>query len=104
MIPKIATKTSLRGYDSPMVNGCRVRHCKTLRGRHMSNTTSQLTQALALRKDIDESIESLSKWLDETSPADSEEPLADASRHERLAWHYGYLIALRDVRELLAAA
>jgi hypothetical protein len=69
----------------------------------MSNRASQLIQALALKQDIDESIESLSKLLDETS-LDSEQPQADASRHERLAWHYGYLIALRDVRELLAAA
>jgi hypothetical protein len=70
----------------------------------MSNRAWQFTQALALKQDIDESIESISKWLDETSVANSEQPQADASRHERLAWHYGYLIALRDVRELLAAA
>ena len=70
----------------------------------MSNRARQFTQALALKKDIEESIESLSEWLGEASLLNSEQPQADANRYERLAWHYGYLIALRDVRELLAAA
>jgi hypothetical protein len=55
-------------------------------------------------KDLDEDIQRLTNWLCEPSSATSPPQHTDESRYERLAWHYGYLIALRDVRELLANA
>ena len=70
----------------------------------MSDRASSRAQAFTLKQDLDAHIESLSKWLGETSLADSRQSPADENAFERLAWHYGYLIALRDVRELLAAA
>jgi hypothetical protein len=70
----------------------------------MSNGTQKGAHALAIRQNLDESIESLTRWLCEPNVANSAPAHADESRYERLAWHYGYLIALRDVRELLAAA
>lgn len=70
----------------------------------MSDRASSRAQAFTLKQDLDAHIESLSKWLGENSLADSRQSQADENAFERLAWHYGYLIALRDVRELLAAA
>jgi hypothetical protein len=80
----------------------------TFRGNNeMSDRASQrahVFQAFTLKKDLDQHIESLTKWLAENSLADCAQPQADESAFERMAWHYGYLIALRDVRDLLAAA
>ena len=70
----------------------------------MSDRASSRAQAFTLKQDLDAHIESLSKWLGENSLADSRQSQADENAFERLAWHYGYLIALRDVRELLAGA
>jgi len=70
----------------------------------MSDRASSRAQAFTLKQDLDAHIESLSKWLGENSLADSRQSQADENAFERLAWHYGYLIALRDVRDLLAAA
>ncbi len=68
----------------------------------MSNKVSEHAQALT--RSLDENIEKLTSWLGENSLAESAPQQSDESAYERLAWHYGYLIALRDVRELLAAA
>jgi hypothetical protein len=68
----------------------------------MSDRASQRADARTIRQSLDESIESLSKWLGETASGNSSH--ADACASERMAWHYGYLIALRDVRALVAAA
>jgi hypothetical protein len=67
--------------------------------RDMSNRVSS---ALAQKVDLDEDIESLTKWLGENGLENS--GYGDQVASERLAWHYGYLIALRDVRDRLAAA
>jgi hypothetical protein len=70
----------------------------------MSNRASWGAHALTIMKDLDENIQSLTTWLCEPSLANSAPSHSDESRYERLAWHYGYLIALRDVRELLKNA
>jgi hypothetical protein len=70
----------------------------------MSDRAPSRAQASTLKQDLDAHIENLSKWLGETSLADSARSQADEGAVERMAWHYGYLIALRDVRDLLAAA
>jgi hypothetical protein len=58
----------------------------------------------SIKANLDESIASLTQWLRENSLDGAAHSHADEGAHERLSWHYGYLIALRDVRELLAAA
>ena len=68
----------------------------------MSNTASRWIPAPSIQMELDQDIESLTKWLGENGLENSGQ--ADQHACERLAWHYGYLIALRDVRELLAAA
>jgi len=70
----------------------------------MSDRASQRANALTIRRSLDESIESLTKWLGETASGTSAPTHADACANERMAWHYGYLIALQDVRALVAAA
>jgi hypothetical protein len=70
----------------------------------MSNRASQREHVLSIKKDLDENIESLTKWLGENSLERIAKADADEGAYERLSWHYGYLIALRDVRELLSAA
>jgi hypothetical protein len=69
--------------------------------------TEMLTEpapAHAIKANLDASIASLTQWLSENSLDGTTHSQADEGAHERLSWHYGYLIALRDVRELLAAA
>jgi len=68
----------------------------------MSNRTSRLLPSPSIRMDLEQNIESLTRWLSENGLENSEH--TDQTACERLAWHYGYLIALRDVRDLLAAA
>jgi hypothetical protein len=68
----------------------------------MSDRASQRADARTIRQSLDESIESLNKWLGEAASVNSAH--ADACANERMAWHYGYLIALQDVRALVAAA
>jgi hypothetical protein len=50
---------------------------------------------------LDERIAALSAWLDAHAPycRDEQAHTIEGSR-ERAYWHYGYLIALIDVREL----
>jgi hypothetical protein len=58
----------------------------------------------AIEKDLNERIEGLTEWLRGAGLEGSAQADLDEGMTERLCWHYGYLIALRDVRELLAAA
>jgi hypothetical protein len=51
---------------------------------------------------IDKRIRELTAWLRENAPECSEEQQhLDEGTAERVYWHYGYLIALRDVRDFL---
>jgi hypothetical protein len=70
----------------------------------MSDFTSKPAQVRAIAKDLNERIDGLTEWLRETGLEGSAQTDLDEGIIERLCWHYGYLIALRDVRELLAAA
>lgn len=53
---------------------------------------------------IDRRIEDTEAWLKEHAPECFDEQLhaVEGFSPERIYWHYGYLIALRDVRRLLA--
>jgi hypothetical protein len=68
----------------------------------MSDIT--LMQARTIEKDLNDRIADLTEWLRGASQEGSAHAELDEGTTERLCWHYGYLIALRDVRELLAAA
>jgi hypothetical protein len=68
----------------------------------MSDIT--LMQARTIEKDLNERIADLTEWLRSVGLEGSAQAELDEGMTERLCWHYGYLIALRDVRELLAAA
>jgi hypothetical protein len=72
--------------------------------RGTNDMSDRAPSRATLKQDLDAHIESLSKWLGENSLAESAQSQADEGAVERMAWHYGYLIALRDVRDLLAAA
>lgn len=53
---------------------------------------------------IETRIRTLTKWIEDNGPESVEEQKhLDAGTAERLYWHYGYLVALRDTRDLLAA-
>ena len=53
---------------------------------------------------IDGRIESLTTWLKMECPKiAAEQKHLDDETAERAYWHYGYLVALRDVRDLLTA-
>ena len=48
---------------------------------------------------IQERIDDLTEWLNENgADCSCEQAHLDQGSTERLYWHYGYLIALRDVR------
>jgi hypothetical protein len=68
----------------------------------MSDIT--MMQARTVEKDLNERIADLTEWLRRASQEGVAQAEIDEGTTERLCWHYGYLIALRDVRELLAAA
>jgi hypothetical protein len=52
---------------------------------------------------IDERIDGLTDWLSTNCPrCMREQTHLDFGTRERAYWHYGYLVALRDVRDLLA--
>ena len=69
----------------------------------MSHSVSTSLEAKTIERELDANIDSLTQWLRENSP-DGQAAHADEGAYERLAWHTGYLIALRDVRAMLAAA
>jgi hypothetical protein len=50
---------------------------------------------------IDRRIAGLTEWLEENAPEIGEQRHLDEGSRERAYWHYGYLIALRDLRDLL---
>jgi hypothetical protein len=51
---------------------------------------------------LDDRIEGLTGWLKKNGPECVEEQVhLDNGTSERLYWHYGYLVALRDVRDFL---
>jgi hypothetical protein len=68
----------------------------------MSDIT--LMQARGIEMDLNERIADLTEWLRGVGLEGSGRSELDEGMTEQLCWHYGYLIALRDVRELLAAA
>jgi hypothetical protein len=70
----------------------------------MSSKSTQRFDVLSIKQDLDANIDTLTKWLGENSLENVAKSDADEGASERLSWHYGYLIALHDVRELLAAA
>ena len=70
----------------------------------MSEFASEIVQVRKVANDLNARIEGLTEWLRETGLECSAQGELDEGMTERLCWHYGYLIALRDVRELLAAA
>jgi len=70
----------------------------------MSDITSRPMPARTIEKDLNERIAGLTEWLRGAGLEGSAQAELDDAMTERLCWHYGYLIALRDVRELLAAA
>ena len=65
------------------------------------------TGSIRLRrpKDVDDTLEQriaqLTKWLEENAPDLDEQRHLDEGSRERAYWHYGYLVALRDLRNLL---
>jgi hypothetical protein len=68
---------------------------------------SDLASKVHVRKiaaELKERIDGLTEWLREAGLEGSAQAELDDGMIERLCWHNGYLIALRDVRELLAAA
>ena len=70
----------------------------------MSDFSSRPKQVRAIANDLDERIKTLTEWLRKNGLQGSGQADLDDETTERLCWHYGYLIALRDVHELLGAA
>lgn len=51
---------------------------------------------------IERRIKGISQWLSENFPeCTSEQSHLDEGSRERQYWHYGYLVALKDIRKLL---
>lgn len=51
---------------------------------------------------LDRRIKNITAWLKETAPEClSEQAHLDEGSRERTYWHYGYLVALMDMRKLL---
>ena len=55
----------------------------------------------AVDEAIDRRIASLTEWLEEHAPEIDKQRHLDEGSRERAYWHYGYLMALRDLRDLL---
>jgi hypothetical protein len=68
----------------------------------MSDIT--MMQARTIETDLNARIADLTEWLRGAGLEGSAQAELDDGMSERLCWHYGYLIALQDVRELLASA
>ena len=68
----------------------------------INNLRAALKEIVWIYRTIYERIDSLTKWLNENGPDCSRvQAHLDQGSTERLYWHYGYLIALRDVIECL---
>ena len=51
---------------------------------------------------IEQRIEGIARWMDENCPeCATEQRHLDEGTRERQYWHYGYLVALRDIQKLL---
>ena len=70
----------------------------------MSFSVSTSLETGPIQRELDANIDSLTQWLRENSAGESASASSDEGLYERLAWHTGYLIALRDIRAMLAAA
>jgi hypothetical protein len=100
----MARPTGGRAADLPKIKGCPAKLLSTNKGEAMSNSVSTSLHALSIERELDANIDSLTQWLRQNSPDDQAPMHADEGIYERLAWHTGYLIALRDIRAMLAAA
>ena len=58
----------------------------------------------SIERQLDANIDSLTQWLQDNSGGDRASAASEEGLYERLAWHTGYLIALRDIRAMLDAA
>jgi hypothetical protein len=54
-----------------------------------------------LDEDMDRRIAGLAEWLQKNAPEINQQRHLDDGSRERAYWHYGYLVALRDLRDLL---
>ena len=59
------------------------------------------TQIRTVDEALDRRINALAEWLEENVPEIDEQLQLDDGSRERAYWHYGYLMALRDLRDLL---
>jgi len=54
---------------------------------------------------VEERFKELGEWLEEKSPeCFSEQKQVDEDTQERVYWHYGYMVALRDILRFLTEA
>lgn len=66
-------------------------------------TESSLRTRRHVDQAIDERIDGLTHWLSANCPrCEHEQTHLESGTSERAYWHYGYLMALRDVRDFLA--
>lgn len=64
--------------------------------------TPTLQDAPSLTERLEQRISGILEWLKENAPEISEEQKhLDAGSAERAYWHYGYAMALRDIRSCL---
>ena len=70
----------------------------------MSFSVSTSLENQSIERQLDANIDSLTQWLRDNSGGERASAISDEGLYERLAWHTGYLIALRDVRAMLEAA
>jgi hypothetical protein len=71
--------------------------------RQESDAVTTDAPALDVHASVGRRIDDLVEWLSEHAPrCDSEQAHLRAGSPERVYWHYGYLIALRDLQRLMA--
>jgi hypothetical protein len=58
-------------------------------------------QRVSVDQAIDRRIAGLTDWLEENAQGIDQQQHLDEGSRERAYWHYGYLVALRDLRDLL---
>ncbi len=67
------------------------------------HSPSEPVPAQSLEDVLDRRVAELMDWLNENAPEIGEEQRhLDAETPERAYWHFGYMAALRDVRNCLA--
>ena len=57
--------------------------------------------AETLAQALDRRIAEQTEWLRENAPYIAEQKHLDADTPERAYWHYGYVVAMRDIRKAL---